>query len=79
MTDEQNKKAKKTRRAGQIVKRGEDRYLIRVFLGRGADGKRLYHNHTFHGTKKNAQTWLNGRVAPTRYGRANRAKHNAVQ
>ena len=57
---EKTKKERTTRRAGQIVARGEKTFLIRVFLGRDANGKRRYHNHTFRGTKKDAQTWLNG-------------------
>lgn len=46
------------RRAGQIVPRGESRWLVRVFLGRDATGGRRYHNQTVHGTKKDAQKYL---------------------
>ncbi len=45
--------------AGQVIARGDRTWLVRVFLGRGADGKRRYHNHTVHGTKKDAQAHLN--------------------
>ena len=45
--------------AGQVIARGDRTWLVRVFLGRGADGKRRYHNHTVHGTKKDAQAYLN--------------------
>jgi hypothetical protein len=45
--------------AGQIIKRGENTWLVRVYLGRGADGKRQYQNKTIRGVKKDAQTWLN--------------------
>ena len=38
----------------QVVKRGPDRWMVRVFLGRDEDGKRQYHNKTIHGTKKQA-------------------------
>jgi integrase len=54
--------------AGQIINRGRDSktgqtiWLIRVFLGRDVTGKRQYLNHTFHGTKKAAQNWLNQRL-----------------
>lgn len=58
-TEKPAKRAPRQRRAGQIVTRGENRHLIRVYLGRDAGGKRLYHNHTFRGTKKDAQKWLN--------------------
>ena len=46
--------------AGQIIPRGERTWLVRVFLGKDPQtGKRLYKNKTVHGTKKEAQTWLN--------------------
>ncbi len=53
-------KKSKTRRSGRIEERGERKHLIRIFLGRDATGKRRYHNKTFHGTKKQAESWLNG-------------------
>ncbi len=45
--------------AGQLVARGERTWLVRVYLGRDADGKRKYHNKTIHGNKKDAQAYLN--------------------
>jgi integrase len=44
---------------GQIIERGERTWLVRVYTGRDAQGKRQYVGHTVHGTKKDAQTWLN--------------------
>jgi integrase len=44
--------------AGQIVKKSENTWLIRIFQGRDAQGKRRYYNKTIHGTKKDAQKWL---------------------
>jgi integrase len=44
--------------AGQIIKRGENKWLVRIFTGRDARGKRTYLNKTIHGTKKDAQKWL---------------------
>lgn len=45
--------------AGQIIKRGTDTWLVRVFLGRDpATGKRRYLNETVKGTKKEAQQRL---------------------
>ncbi len=45
--------------AGQIEKRGEQKYMLRVFLGRDPDtGKRRYLNRTVHGTKKHAEQTL---------------------
>lgn len=33
--------------------------MVRIFLGRTAEGKRQYQNHTIRGTKADAQKWLN--------------------
>lgn len=44
--------------AGQIVRRGEKTWLVRAPLGRASDGRRLYHNKTVHGSKKEAQAYL---------------------
>lgn len=49
----------KTRRAGQLIQRGERSFLVRIYLGRDADGKRKYHAKTIQGTKKEAQAYLN--------------------
>lgn len=35
--------------AGQIIKRGENIHLIRIYLERGEDGKRSYLNQTVYG------------------------------
>lgn len=43
--------------AGQIIKRGEKTWLVRVFLGRDAAGKRKFHNKTVHGTKRDAERY----------------------
>lgn len=45
--------------AGQIIKRADRTWLVRIYLGRGANGKRQYQNHTIHGVKLDAQKWLN--------------------
>jgi len=45
--------------AGQLVKRGDRKWLVRVPLGRdGENGRRAYHNHTVNGTKKDAERYL---------------------
>jgi integrase len=44
---------------GQIIKRSDKTWLVRIFTGRDASGKRLYFNKTIRGTKKDAQKWLN--------------------
>lgn len=40
--------------AGQIVKRGEGTWVVRIFLGRDG-GRRRYMNRTVHGTRKDAE------------------------
>jgi integrase len=45
--------------AGQIIKRGDRTWLVRIFLGRDAKGKQLFHRKTIHGTKKDAETYRN--------------------
>ncbi|MGH9944473.1 MAG: site-specific integrase, partial [Pyrinomonadaceae bacterium] len=44
--------------AGQIIKRGRQTWLVRIFTGRDAKGKRRYFNKTIHGTKKEADKYL---------------------
>lgn len=45
--------------AGQIVKRGDNKYLVRVYMGLDGNGKRKYHNKTIHGNKKDAEKYRN--------------------
>ena len=52
------KQKRKSRNTGQVIERGPDKYLIRVFLGRDSAGKRHYHDETFHGKKRQAQDRL---------------------
>jgi integrase len=48
-----------SRRLGQIVRRGRQRWLIRVFLGRDRETRRRrYHNRTVHGSARRAQETL---------------------
>jgi integrase len=44
--------------AGQIIKRGDRTWVVRIFTGRDGNGKRKYLNKTVRGTKKNADTYL---------------------
>lgn len=48
--------------AGQIIKRNEKTWIVRIFLGRDENGKRKYQNKTINGTKKDAQTYLTARL-----------------
>jgi integrase len=45
--------------AGQIIKKGERKWLVRIFRGRDESGKRRYISKLIHGTKKAAQDYLN--------------------
>lgn len=46
--------------AGQIIKKGDRKWLVRVFLGRdGQSGKKRYFNKQVTGSKKDAQNYLN--------------------
>ena len=48
-----------SRKVGQIIARGERRWLIRVYLGRDRETrKRTYHNRTIHGSLRHAQAYL---------------------
>jgi integrase len=44
--------------AGQIIKRGDKNWIVRIFMGRDGNGKRRYLNKTVRGTKKDANTYL---------------------
>jgi hypothetical protein len=47
------------RKVGQIIARGDRRWLIRVYLGRDHETKtRKYHNRTIHGSIRDAQAYL---------------------
>src|SRR2546423_7607256 len=48
--------------AGQIIKRGDNTWLVRIFTGRDAKGKRCYFNKTIHGTKKEADKYLRAKL-----------------
>lgn len=48
--------------AGQIIKRGDRTWIVRIFMGRDEKGKRRYVNHTIHGTKKDAETYRNASI-----------------
>lgn len=48
--------------AGQIIRRGEKTWVVRIFQGRDENGKRRYLNQTIHGTKKNAEKYLTAKL-----------------
>lgn len=57
------KKKKRGNTAGQIIPRGEDTWLVRIFMGRDGQGKRRYLNKTVRGKKKDAQNYLSKTLA----------------
>ena len=44
---------------GSIREQGEGSWELRVYLGRGSNGRKLYKSHTVKGTKRQAQHELN--------------------
>jgi integrase len=58
------------RKVGQIIARGDRRWLIRVYLGRDHEtNKRKYHNRTIHGPMREAQSYLTRRLRERDLGR----------
>jgi len=58
------------RKVGQIIARGERRWLIRVYLGRDDEtNKRNYHNRTIHGSIREAQAYLTRKLRERDLGR----------
>jgi len=52
-----------SRKVGQIIARGEHRWLVRVYLGRDRETrKRTYHNRTIYGSLRHAQAYLTKRL-----------------
>jgi integrase len=58
------------RKVGQLIARGDRRWLIRVYLGRDQEtNKRKYHNRTIHGPMREAQAYLTRRLRERDLGR----------
>jgi hypothetical protein len=58
------------RKVGQIIARGDRRWLIRVYLGRDHEtNKRKYHNRTIHGPMREAQAYLTRKLRERDLGR----------
>lgn len=45
--------------AGQLIQKGDRKWLIRIFKGRDSDGKKHYYSRQINGTRKDAQKILN--------------------
>lgn len=58
------------RKVGQIIARGDRRWLIRVYLGRDHEtNKRNYHNRTIHGSMRETQAYLTRELRERDLGR----------
>jgi len=58
------------RKVGQIIARGDRRWLIRVYLGRDHETKkRNYHNRTIRGSMREAQAYLTTKLRERDLGR----------
>ena len=58
------------RKVGQIIARGDRRWLIRVYLGRDREtNKRNYDNRTIHGPMREAQAYLTRKLRERDLGR----------
>ena len=58
------------RRQGQIIPRGDQRWLVRIFLGLDPETRRRrYSNRTLRGSFRSAQHYLNARLAECDQGR----------
>jgi hypothetical protein len=58
------------RKVGQIIARGDGRWLIRVYLGRDHETKkRNYHNRTIHGHMREARAYLTKKLRERDLGR----------
>lgn len=56
--------------AGTIYKRGPKTWQVRIYMGRDPEtGRRINHNKTVHGTKKDAERYLNGILRDRDLGR----------
>lgn len=77
--DEKPSGAPKVRRTGQIVPRGERKWMVRVCLGRDPQtGKRIELNHTVHGSKRDAQVYLNAKLRERDLGMCTGVQHTPV-
>ena len=64
--------------AGQIIKRGDYTWLVRIALGRDPQGKRRYHNHTVKGSKRDAEQYRTRKLRELDTGTFVEATHQTV-
>lgn len=51
------------RRVGQVLPKGDNKWLIRIYRGKNQGGKKQFHNETVKGTKMEAEKFLRVRLA----------------
>ena len=56
------------RRLGGKTKRGPNKWLLRIFRGYDAGGRRIYYAEMFHGGSKDADSGLSNCTTATRPG-----------
>jgi len=78
MEEKTRKSNKKSRGVGQIIERGPDKFLIRIFLGRDSEGKKHYYNETFHGKKTDAKKRLRELIGKHERGEPLRLSNNTL-
>src|SRR5215510_3316304 len=72
------KRAKKARHVGQVIERGENKFLIRVPIEVDSRGKRHYHNQTFHGSKTDAKKLLRDLISKHERGEPLRLSNDTL-
>src|SRR5262245_2499116 len=53
---------------GSVRRQGEESWEVRLYLGRGPNGRKLYKSHTVKGTKRRAQSELNDLLSKLQRG-----------
>ena len=53
---------KKSRGRGQIIPKGKDKWLVKIFRGRDGNGKKQYFSKMVEGSKTKAQKFLTGKL-----------------
>lgn len=54
--------SKQNRSRGQIIEQGKDKWYVKIFKGRDASGKKLYHRKVVDGKKSVAQKYLTAKL-----------------
>ena len=55
--------------AGTIQKKGDNTWIVRIYMGRDANGKTKHFNKTIHGSKKDAEMFRTAKLREKDLGR----------